>query len=62
MVAPVLLGLGIRELSMPRSLIARQKAKLRELSIADCIALADHALAMSSASEARALVREFYGN
>jgi phosphocarrier protein FPr/phosphocarrier protein len=62
MVAPVLLGLGIRELSMPQSLIARQKAKLRELSIADCIALADHALAMSSASEARALVREFYGN
>jgi len=62
MIAPVLLGLGIRELSMPRSLIARQKARLRELSIPDCIALAQTALAMSSAREVRTMMREFYGS
>jgi phosphocarrier protein FPr/phosphocarrier protein len=62
MIAPILLGLGIRELSMPQSLIARQKARLRELSIVDCTALAETALSMSSASEVRAMMRDFYGN
>ena len=62
MIAPVLLGLGIRELSMPQSLIARQKARLRELSIADCISLADSALAMSSARDVRVMMKEFYGS
>ena len=62
MIAPVLLGLGIRELSMPQSLIARQKARLRELSITDCISLADSALAMSSARDVRVMMREFYGS
>ena len=61
MIAPVLLGLGVRELSMPQSLIARQKARLRELSIPDCISLAESALAMNSAREVRAMMREFYG-
>jgi len=62
MIAPLLLGLGIRELSMPQSLIARQKARLRGLSIADCTTLADNALAMNSAREVRAMMREFYGS
>jgi len=62
MVVPVLLGMGIRELSMPQSLIARQKARLRELSISDCNTLANAALAMHSAREVRALMREFYGS
>jgi phosphoenolpyruvate-protein phosphotransferase len=61
MIAPILLGLGIRELSMPQSLIARQKARLRELSMPDCIYLAESALAMNSAREVRAMMREFYG-
>jgi phosphocarrier protein FPr/phosphocarrier protein len=62
MIAPVLLGLGIRKLSMPQSLIARQKARLRELSISDCISLADAALAMNSARDVRAMMRDFYGS
>jgi phosphoenolpyruvate-protein phosphotransferase len=59
MAAPVLLGLGVRELSMPGSLIARQKARLRMLSIETCEGLADRALAMSSAREVRSMMREF---
>lgn len=62
MIAPILLGLGIRELSMPQSLIARQKARLRELSIPDCVVLADKALAMDSAWGVRAMMRDFYGS
>ncbi len=62
MIAPLLLGLGIRELSMPQSLIARQKARLRELSVADCTSLAQTALSMSSARDVRAMMRKFYGS
>jgi phosphocarrier protein FPr/phosphocarrier protein len=57
--APVLLGLGARELSMPGSLIARQKARLRTLSMEICEDLAERALASSSAREVRAMMREF---
>lgn len=60
--APVLLGLGIHELSMPQSLIARQKMRLRKLSMAECRSLADTALSMSSARGVRAMMRNFYGN
>jgi phosphoenolpyruvate-protein kinase (PTS system EI component) len=59
MAAPVLLGLGVRELSMPGSLIARQKARLRMLSMETCESLAGRALAMSSAREVRSMMREF---
>lgn len=61
MIAPILLGLGIHELSMPQTLIARQKARLRELSMPDCISLAESALTMNSAREVRAMMRRFYG-
>jgi phosphoenolpyruvate-protein phosphotransferase len=57
--APILIGLGIRELSMVASVIARQKARLRELSTRDCELLATRALAMRSAGEVRAMMREF---
>lgn len=57
--APILIGLGIRELSMPKSLIARQKAQLRMLSIKDCTELANTALDMNSANEVRRMMREF---
>jgi len=59
MAAPVLLGLGVRELSMPGSLIARQKARLRMLSMETCEGLAERALVMSSAREVRSMMREF---
>jgi phosphocarrier protein FPr/phosphocarrier protein len=59
MAAPVLLGLGVRELSMPGSLIARQKARLRKLSLETCESLAERALGMESAREVRSMMREF---
>ena len=57
--APILVGLGIRELSMVASSIPRQKARLRELSTTDCEILATRALAMRSAGDVRAMMREF---
>jgi len=57
--APILLGLGIRELSMPISLIARQKASLRKFSIEDCVKVANTALTMTSAEEVRSMMRGF---
>lgn len=57
--APILVGLGIRELSMVPSLVARQKACLRELSVAECEELAAQALALSSAREVRGMMRDF---
>jgi len=57
--APILVGLGIRELSMVASGIPRQKARLRELNIRDCEILATRALAMRSAGEVRAMMRDF---
>jgi phosphoenolpyruvate-protein kinase (PTS system EI component) len=60
--APILIGMGIRELSMPKSLIARQKAQLRRLSVEECTELANAALDMDSASEVRSMMREFVTN
>ena len=57
--APLLLGLGIRELSMSISLIARQKASLRRFSIEACVEAANAALTMSSAEEVRTMMRSF---
>jgi phosphoenolpyruvate-protein kinase (PTS system EI component) len=59
MAAPVLLGLGVREISMPGSLIARQKARLRTLSLETCESLAERALEMESARQVRAMMRDF---
>lgn len=57
--APLLLGLGVRELSMPASLIARQKARLREVSVEQCEQIAARAIEMGSATAVRGLMREF---
>lgn len=57
--APVLIGLGVRELSMPRNRIPRQKARMREWSVEHCSELAQQALARASAREVRALARSF---
>jgi phosphoenolpyruvate-protein kinase (PTS system EI component) len=57
--APLLVGLGVRSLSMPAVLIAGQKARLRKLALGDCEALAAKALDLSSAAAVRALVRDF---
>ena len=55
---PVLLGLGIDELSVVPGLIPRIKAHIRGLAMADCRVLAGHALELSSAPEVRALLRD----
>lgn len=57
--APILLGLGLRELSMAPAAIAGQKALLRQLSIEACERLAAAALASPSADRVRELAREF---
>jgi phosphocarrier protein FPr len=57
--APLLLGFGIRELSMVPGLIARQKARIRQCGLDDCEALARNALTMRSAEDVRAMMREF---
>ena len=55
---PVLLGLGVHELSVVPGLVPRIKARIRSCSMARCRALAEHALSLSSAAEVRALVRD----
>ncbi|HEX4269357.1 MAG TPA: phosphoenolpyruvate--protein phosphotransferase [Steroidobacteraceae bacterium] len=53
--APILIGLGVRELSAVPSVIPRLKALIRKLTLADCTGIARQALAQSSAEAARAL-------
>jgi len=55
--APVLLGLGVRELSMPASLIAAQKARLRKLTVTQCESWARAALELGSAESVRQMMR-----
>ena len=54
---PVLLGLGISELSVPAAAIAETKAIVRSLDLAACRALAADALAAPDGARVRALAR-----
>jgi phosphocarrier protein FPr len=53
---PVLVGLGVDELSVSGRSIAEVKARIRELSLTQAQTLAQQALAVGSANEVRALV------
>jgi len=53
---PLLLGLGIDELSVAVPAIPAVKAKVRKLRLEECRALAQRALACATAAEVRALV------
>jgi multiphosphoryl transfer protein len=53
---PILVGLGVKELSCSVPAIPMVKAAVRERSFADCRALAQRALAQGTAAEVRALV------
>jgi multiphosphoryl transfer protein len=53
--APILIGLGVHELSAVPSVIPRLKALIRKLTLADCADIARQALAQSSAEAVRAL-------
>ena len=55
---PILVGLGVDELSVTVPAIPTVKAKVRLLNYADAQALAEKALACSSATEVRALVKK----
>jgi phosphoenolpyruvate-protein phosphotransferase len=53
--APILIGLGVTELSAAPSVIPELKALIRDLTLAQCQDLAERALAQTSAAEVRAL-------
>lgn len=58
---PVLLGLGVRELSVVPGAIPHIKALIRTCVMTQCRELADRALTLSSAAAVRALVRDTSG-
>jgi len=53
--APILIGLGVTELSAAPAAIPELKAAIRDLTLAQCRDLAERALVQTSASEVRAL-------
>jgi phosphocarrier protein FPr len=53
---PVLLGLGVQELSVAPPAVPRVKAAVRELDVSRCATLAKQALSCADASEVRKLV------
>ena len=55
---PLLLGLGVRELSVVPRAIPHIKALIRDSVMMRCVELAERALALSSAAAVRALVRD----
>ncbi len=58
---PVLLGLGVSELSVDLPVVAESKARVRELSLAECRATAQLALDCADGEEVRVLVRARHG-
>ena len=59
---PILVGLGVRELSVPPIRIAATKALVGQLTVNACRALAVEALALDSAAAVRAFVSAFEGS
>jgi phosphoenolpyruvate-protein kinase (PTS system EI component) len=53
----MLIGLGVTELSVVPALIARLKALVRGLTLAECRALAAQALELKDAAQVRGLAR-----
>lgn len=54
--APILIGLGVKELSVSVPTIPSIKAQIRELSMAECQRLAEKAISLDTAAEVRDLV------
>jgi multiphosphoryl transfer protein len=59
---PILLGLGIRELSVVPAAIPELKRQIGELRIVECRELAQRCLKLGSAAEVRGLVEQAVGN
>ncbi|MBX3464333.1 MAG: phosphoenolpyruvate--protein phosphotransferase [Planctomycetes bacterium] len=55
---PLLVGMGYRELSMAPVFLPRVKVMLRSLTLAECVDLAQRALAMPSTAAVRKLVQD----
>jgi phosphocarrier protein FPr/phosphocarrier protein len=53
---PLLIGLGVTELSVPGAAVAETKALVRTLDLAQCRAIAAQALTAPDAAAVRALV------
>jgi phosphocarrier protein FPr len=53
---PILIGIGVDELSVSLPAIPAVKAQIRKLRLDECKALAERALAADSAADVRALV------
>jgi phosphoenolpyruvate-protein kinase (PTS system EI component) len=53
---PILIGIGVDELSVSLPAIPAVKAQVRTLRLEDCRSLAERALAADSAADVRALV------
>ncbi len=58
MYTQLLLGLGLRQMSVPASAIPEIKQVCRSVSVAECRGIADRALAMDSAREVKAFLRD----
>jgi phosphoenolpyruvate-protein phosphotransferase len=58
---PILLGLGVRELSVVPAAIPALKSQIGSLRMADCEELAQSCLALRSAAEVRSMVERFAG-
>jgi phosphocarrier protein FPr len=58
---PVLIGLGIHELSVSVPAIASTKARVRALSLDDCRKTAEEALRAADGTEVRAIVARRHG-
>ena len=56
---PILIGLGVRELSVPPVRIPATKALVRQLTVSACRALAAESLSLDSAAAVRAFVSAF---
>jgi phosphoenolpyruvate-protein phosphotransferase len=59
---PILLGLGVRELSVVPAAIPELKSQIGSLRIADCEKLAHSCLGLASAAEVRGMVERFAGD
>jgi phosphoenolpyruvate-protein kinase (PTS system EI component) len=55
---PLLVGLGVRELSVVPAAVPALKRQVRDLTVSDCAALAVRCLEVESAAEVRALVAQ----
>ena len=59
MIAPILVGLGIRELSMSAVSVPEVKAAIRAMTVVDAEALIGRVRSLATAAEVRAMVSDY---